>query len=179
MGRLRRLPRPWLLVLLLVALAIALVAAYAGGGSSGTRSQGGHDNDIAAPLSSAPGSRTTPAGSTGAVKGAQAALTAGGQLFSGSANVLALGDAARARLVGRHVRGVNVQVSSLAGKNGFWVGGGANRMLVHVVGGGPLHVHVGELLRFHGTIARIPGGGKAGTVVRVDVPRSSLRRVPS
>lgn len=173
MGRVDRIRRPWLLLLLLAALVVALVAAFAGGGGS---RHGGHDNDVAAPLSSAPGSRTTPAGGTGAVKGAQAALTAGGQLFSGSTNVLALGDAGRARLVGRHVRGVDVQVASLTSKDGFWVGGGANRMLVHVVGGTP-PLRVGELVRFHGTIARIPGGGAAGTKVRVDVPAASLRRV--
>jgi hypothetical protein len=170
-ARIERTRWLWLLLLLLVALAIALVAAFAGNGGG---SHGSHDNDVAAPLSSAPASKHRPAG-TGAVKGAQAALTAGGQLFSGSTNVLALGDAAQTRLVGHHVRGVNVQVSSLAGNDGFWVGGGANRMLVHVDGGA--HVKVGELVRFHGTIARAPGGAKAGTSVRVDVAPSSLQRV--
>lgn len=170
MVRIDRTRRWWLLLLVVLALAVALIAAFAGGGNG---SRGSHDNDVAAPLSSAPGSATRPTG-TGAVKGAQAGLTSGGQLFSGTTSVLALGDAARARLVGRPVRGVNVQVSSLAGDDDFWVGGGANRMLVHVVGG-PARVRVGELVRFHGTLARIPGGGTAGTAVRVDVPRASLK----
>lgn len=165
MARFDRARWPWLVLLLLVALAIALLAAFVGGRSS----HGSHDNDAAAPLSSSPSSANHPAGTTGAVKGAQAALTAGGQLFSGTTSVLALGDAARARLVGHRVRGVNVQVSSLAGNDGFWVGGGANRMLVHVAGGA--HMKVGELVRFHGTLAKVPGGGKAGTSVRVDVAR--------
>ena len=114
MARIDRARWPWFVLLLLVALAIALIAAFVGS----SRSHGSHDNDVAASLSSAPASANRPAGTTGAVKGAQAALTAGGQLFSGSTNVLALGDAARARLVGRHVRGVNVQVSSLDGSDG-------------------------------------------------------------
>lgn len=169
----RRNRLTWLAVVVVVAAAIGLIAAFAGGGST-SASRGGHDNDSAASLSSAPRSGTTPAATTGAVKGAQAALTGGGRLVSGSTNLLALGDSERARLVGRPVSGLNVQISSLAGHDGFWIGGGANRMRVHVTGGNG-GLAVGDIVSFHGTLAR-DAAGTAGTHVRVDVRRSSLKR---